>query len=467
MDCAPSQQQGDFSREIGPHFWYSPTTAAAMLSLLFLAAVVISSWTPPLQSPDEPAHLARAYLLSKGEIFLHARDGETGGEIDSAFLAYIDLFSQRLSHYDEKVTEPTQHLSRKMVWSGHRKFRGLPNTALYFPLPYIPQAAAIALGEGLRVGVGTTYTMSRLFSLSATLILLWTALRLYPTPPIMLALFSTPMTLFQLGAASLDAVTFGTCALTAALFARGSDTRFSFSKGMHWAIILCAFSLATSRIVLIPITLLPSLLYFSRRSKAYLVSSAIAASLSLAWIVFAFLSVKGLPAREVGTTDAGFQYLLHPTALIHVFYNTLSSREVLGSYWAMFIGVLGWLDIPLDPYVYTLFAILFAVLAIMSLQRDIASCLCIGQISLVSAGIVSLVLTFVVELVTWTPYPSALIEGIQGRYFTPIMIFLSYSIFGRRLSSNELKWGLAINVLAVALSVASTIPKLTHRYWMS
>ena len=210
-----------------------PVAAVIMAAVLLLTVQVFSNLIPPLQSPDEPAHLERAYLLSKGEIILRAPSGVTGGEIDTGLLTYIESFARLPTQYDQKVHAAEISRTRNIHWSGSRRFQELVNTAVYFPLPYIPQAIALALGRWTGLTVDASYKMARWLSLLSSVSLLWGALYIYRTPPIVAALFCIPMSLFQMGSASLDAVTFGTCALASSLSARGVDNRAPFSTEMH------------------------------------------------------------------------------------------------------------------------------------------------------------------------------------------------------------------------------------------
>ena len=399
---------------------------------------------------------------------MRARNGSTGGAIDTGLLAYMDLFDKIPFQYDRKLTDSEIRFSKRIIWSGKRQFSDLSNTAVYFPLPYLPQAMAFLVGERAGLSVRDTYYLTRMLSLAATLFMLWAALLLYPTPLIVIVLFATPMTLFQLGSASLDAVTFGMSALTASLFMRGSDIRFSFDSPMQVALLVCVLSLATSRINLIPLTLLPAALYPVRRSRLYLISSAISLCLSLAWIAFTLMTIKGaMPTRELSTIDTAKYYLTNPGSLFQIFFDTFRNGDILKSYWAMFVGVLGYLDTPLDSYLYAMFGLLLFMLAVISVQRDKASLFNFANLSLSCSAVLSLVFVFLIELLTWTPYPAKVIEGIQGRYFTPILILLGYSIFGRKLSPFTLRLSLFIAFLAIFFSIADMTPKLLNRYWLS
>jgi uncharacterized membrane protein len=467
MNSATNQQGLISEKENTNSFWYSRQEAGVAILVYFLIVQALSGVIPPLQPPDEGSHLSRAYLLSKGEVFLGAHGGETGGEIDSGLLAYMSLFQQVPLNYDRKIAASELRSARRMTWSGHRQFVDIYNTAAYFPLPYLPQACAFALGENLRLSLQPTYYLTRLFSLVATLGLLWSALLLYPMPPMVIAFFATPMTLSQMASANMDPITFGTCALVASLFLRGSNPRLSFDVRMHGALVLCVLSLATSRIAMIPLTLLPAALYPARRASTYLISSAVCVCLSLAWILFAFVSVKGMPSREIGALDTVRHYLLHPISLCQIIINTLCNSDILIWYWSMFVGVLGWVDTPLDSYVYIAFGILLLTLAALSIQRDRDSWGDRKNLWLLGVAVLSLALTFLLMLLTYTPSGSSVIQGIQGRYFTPIVIFLGYSIFAMRLLSLELRLGALLVFVELTLSVVSMMPKLLHRYWIS
>ena len=222
---APPQPPAERNKSCPLDFWISPRMALIAIALLFCLTEALAPLIPPIQSPDEAAHLERAYLLSKGEIFLRTRDGITGGEIDTGLLSYMNSFLALPLNYEHKVKTVDLRRARKIQWTGVRRFDGLPNTAAYFPLPYTPQAVAFALSERAGLTVYQSYSLARILSLVVTLNLLWIACRIHPIPPVVAALFVMPMTLFQLASASLDAITFAMTAVTAGLFLRGADSR--------------------------------------------------------------------------------------------------------------------------------------------------------------------------------------------------------------------------------------------------
>ena len=444
---------------------YSARTAVAFVLLLLCLGQMTSALIPPLQSPDEPEHLKRAYLLSKGEVFLGGARDVTGGEIDTGLLDYIGTFQEFPFNYEKKMTHSVLRTSAAIQWSGKREFSDLFNTAFYFPLPYVPQAVAFAIGERTGLTVQNSYYLARLLSLVVTLCLLCAALLLYPTPLLVCAVFVTPMTLFQLGSASLDAVTFGLTGLAGALFMRGACTKLSFTPLMHATLIICLFTLATSRIALIALTPLPLMLYVLRGSRTYLVWSALLIVLSTSWILYALATVKGLPTRDLSTTQIMEYYLLQPLSLLQVFFATITNGVIVEGYWNMFVGILGWLDTPLGSEVYIAFAILFGLLAALSIQRRWR--VSRGSLALIAAAVCSALLMFFIELVTFNPHPAKVIDYLHGRYFIPIVILLAYPVLGHRLSPWEERVGVSVLFVMIIVSIVGMIPRLLARYWMA
>lgn len=58
--------------------------------VLVLMAMTASYFIPPIQSPDENQHFARAYMLSKGDFLLETIPGKmSGGYIDDGLHEFI------------------------------------------------------------------------------------------------------------------------------------------------------------------------------------------------------------------------------------------------------------------------------------------------------------------------------------------------------------------------------------------
>jgi uncharacterized membrane protein len=291
--------------------------------------------------------------------------------------------------------------------------------------------------------------------------------------------FLMPMTLYQLGSASLDGVSFSMIVLTGALYMRAAHPERPFKLWMLVVLTVCLFSLATSRINLIVLTLLPFTLYTLRRSRAYLISCAIAVLLAVAWTAFVFATVRGGHGNDPeASSQIVTYYLHHPFSFISVLYVTLTNGALVQFYWQMFVGVFGWSGIDLfdgtlkgwgvflSPAVYMAFTVLLVSMAVITFQRDRVRLLSRGPLSLVAAALGAVLLIFPILLATWTPQPAKFIYGIQGRYFIPTVILLSFAMFDARLARFGRGACCALLFTMAVVSVVGITPTLLSTWWL-
>ena len=134
--------------------------ALCAVSLLVTAGL---SWLiPPMQSPDEVAHISRASSISQGDILLQALPSDPAGTIDDE---EADTFKKRAHQHGGRIsgwidagvaTFVAAHLPMareagkrfsleeraqvaQMQWSKTRVFHDFAGTGYYFPAIYAPQ----------------------------------------------------------------------------------------------------------------------------------------------------------------------------------------------------------------------------------------------------------------------------------------------------------------------------------------
>ena len=126
------------------------------------------------------------------------------------------------------------------------------------------------------------------------------------------------------------------------------------------------------------------------------------------------------------------------------------------------VGVLGWLDTTLPNLYYpsaglVLLAAFFAsrVPAPLDARRRMAAA------GLVVAAVVAV---FALQYLSWSPIGSGTIEGVQGRYFLPLVPFLGLALpHGRlRLPSGAM----VILCFYPALSIVITLRAIVFRYYL-
>jgi hypothetical protein len=122
-------------------------------------------------------------------------------------------------------------------------------------------------------------------------------------------------------------------------------------------------------------------------------------------------------------------------------------------------GLLGWLNIPLPGWLYTAWGIALGAAALADLGGAAPSPAPWRESALLLAATAASALGIVLALyVTWTPVGDSLAEGVQGRYFLPLLPLLGRALpvagrFGR------LRWLLLVPMLAAGLDLAA-LPRL-------
>lgn len=426
-------------------FWWLLATALAM---------VLSTLMVPMQSPDENSHIARAYLLSKGEFLLQdlpdafgesnenkevaafierarKQPGRMGGMVDEGLFEFIDGYMGMAGRPDNRFSTIEKMHMASLEWTDKQRFYLLPGTGYYFPIIYAPQAIGLGIGRLLNLSVEHSYHLAKGMTLLACFAMLWLAFSLVTPSPIVLSLLLLPMSLFQMLSPTLDGLTTSLAVLAISLFLWSLRLGRQQSAGASWGLALCVLVLATSRTHLMVLLALPFFVAWRRHSKRDLYLGFAVMAGAFAWTLFALQSTTDVRiVRQHSTLDLLLHYANHPLAFIRLIFATLSDHDLFNFYQQSFIGILGWLDAPLvgDFYLY-----LWAGLALCAVVSFSAAGWATDwslRAFLVALALSSVGMIFLALLVTWTPHPALLVQGVQGRYFIVPAILLSYALSG-------------------------------------
>jgi uncharacterized membrane protein len=441
-----------------------------LVLIVFLMSLAISTLTPSFQSPDEDAHLKRAYLLGHGLIWLGNVPGQaTGGLVDQGLISYMQKFERLPFHGEEKVSANDLYEAKQTEWAKSSAFTSTAGISYYLPLIYAPQATGIRIGEILGLTVDHSYQLTKLSALIAACALLYWALTLYSFSVLTLGLFILPMSLFQMGSASLDGIAHAICFVVLALYLRMNQTKPSPSKWIALTFCVLIALLTTSRMHLIPLLLLPFLAYRNTHQKFYLWGGITAVAFTVTWIIMTMLFVVDL--RVVSTLKgAGLitYYATHPVELFQVFFNTFTSVSTLKSYATAFIGVLGWLDTSFPKLIYIVFGALLGLITLSCISWRPHTIKPSVRATFVICALGSIAIIFLSLLVQWTPHPATIILGVQGRYFFGPALLLSIAFTSPITIEKSAKQYLSFTFLIAlaSCSLVFTSSLLLQRYYL-
>lgn len=436
---------------------------AIILPLLILNIII-----PPVQSPDENSHLARAYLLSKGHILLDSDPSGSGGKIDDGLLDYTD-FLHRLGDHGNLTAGLLDGVIPSVQWTGNESRRSYAGTGYYLPIIYLPQAAALAIGRLLDMSVHSTYHLTRIAVLLVTLGLVGLAAFIYRPGYIVLALLAMPMVVFQSLSTTIDGISFALCMLGLSCFMALLHQAGDGRGGWIFALLcMSVFIVAGSRAHALPMVLLPLWVAWQQRNRRYWILSIVTLLAVVGWTLFALLTVKDpRVARSLSTAAILRHYVGHPRQFFHILADTVGDKWLF--YRNTFIGQLGYLNAYLPSRYHQFAAAVLGLLTLLSVtvSRNPTSMLA-GRALLLVAAMGSGLLVFVAMIATWTPYPSQFIDGVQGRYFHIPALMAAYAFAGDTASDRRMLGRTCRVVLGVFVVVSALVMTraLLDRYWL-
>ena len=426
------------------------------IGIFLFFGLMILFMRPPYRLMDEPVHFARAWQISEG-IFLSPLkiyDGEKnfGWENRSPEAATEKMYSASVpsSLVPEKFMFAIEDDSTKVKFSldelkkflatplnvDEREEGLIPNTGVYPPLTYFPQAVAAFIGRILNLNAGIIFYLMGLSGLIFVAACVYWSMKFLPEARQLIFLIAMlPMFLIEAASTSADAVTFGVCLFGTAWLLSLRNSTEKFSRAEIFGLIILSLMLACSKSVYGTILLLYFFIPHERFKKFWALGAAVLflnLFVSTAW---SWLSVKA-SGVELYTnyylgfteTNAAAQKIFvteHPLAFFSAMINSFIELPVL--YWSNFIGSWGFLwNVNLPSIFYELYGIILIFFALTNgLQLKIHE-----RVLLIFAAVVSMIGFFFVHYLKWTAVGRDLVIGVQGRYFIPIalMIFGAFSI---------------------------------------
>jgi len=432
--------------------------------------------TPPFQVPDEYQHFLHAYHFSQGKLKAEVVDGWVGGYLPDS----LRQFDLTLNH--AVATNPKNKQELEDLWiqfskplnPDQRNFLVFSDTARYASPAYLPQAVGISLGRWLEAPPVIIFYLGRLTNGLTWFFLVWWSLKLTPIFKWVLTVLAlTPMALFQAASVSVDGLTNGIAFLTVSFFLYLSLGSLRWVERKHIVLLSgLVFLLAFTKQIYI---LLSGLYFMIPAQKFNGWRRQIMAGLPIFLMgLSAFMLWQGIHGDlyPTGRADGSVTFspreqlafiVEHPGDYFKIILFTMKRELVL--WLAMFVGLLGWIDtvLPLAVY-YTFYPFLLAV-ALWDNHPHILLSLSGRLVAMAVFG-----LTFIALLTTlylyWNRLQAPLIQGLQGRYLTPISL-LAVLPFYRSKNSPNAPFFLGRGVFVyLSLVLLVTVWTLINRYYI-
>lgn len=468
--------------------------ALACFLLLVVPLVAYCAWTVPFgQAPDEPTHIARADSVLRGEVMgyrvarVNAASGAADAGVTANFgLVYAASVGNGAMAPPSGLTSTRARLAwaRAIPWSPAPMFISSVNTAAYAPVAYMPAALALGIAESLGASPYSAGIAARFGNALGFTILGCLALALAGRGRLLLlVILGLPMTVWLAGSCNQDGLLIASAALALALLTR-QDGR-GFWAGTALLAILALQKPPFAALLLLPLVA-PAAADRSWHSR--LGAAVLVALPAMLWslAVMRHVSVPLLPGAPYhpgplwpGDPERLFRSAIPAMQLWVMLHHPLTVAllplmEKVPAYTSLrtdLIGVLGVHDIRLPKVLYTLFT-----LALLSAMGALLTTACpIGNrpgaariwtfLGVLVAGTGCIELIYMVQYLTWTPVGAARIDGVQGRYFLPLLPLMTM-LLGRILPvPPRFGWIWWVAPLAALIALDIRLPAIIAQHY--
>ena len=410
-------------------------TQTVFLVLLVFQGLLYMMVFLPMTVPDEIYHFFQSYLYSNALMFVPSDPGSVAMRGSDA--SFLEIISTTLNgEYYPKIAGEFSFfaddttLSSTSLFSSDRFDMGSNP-----PQTKVLSALGILIGRALGLGAVPVYYLGRLFNFAGFVVLVYLAVRFTPVGKrIFMVVSCLPMTLHVAASYSYDAGTIGLAFLFTALCLRGMYSKSRLSTKLKVAIVVFAILLAPCKAlysVLVFLVFLIPQSRFKSKTESWLFKFGVpllACASVLLMRLPTLLDLTGVagggsePFEKGGQTGVLYSLsdiLSDPFGFASVFLRTL---DLNGDWWigTMVGRALAWFQFAAPWYV----ALSFWLVLLLAIPRPADSDIDITPMQKTVFVCIFVIGAFLVILSMYFAFTfntEAAIDGVQGRYFLPLL----------------------------------------------
>lgn len=438
-----------------------------LVSLVFGLIYVII--LPPFQSVDEASHFYRSYEIISNKIIPQKIDSKLGDYLPLSLKNFVSDYDFLIKHIDKKVTPQYILDSSKIKLNPENiSYTEFANTAIYSPVAYITQLPGMYITKLFNSNPFFTFYAGRLSNLIFFTLIIFLAIKIIPVYKLPMALLALmPMTLSLGAALTADVMVIGFNFLWVALLVKIFYEKKINTKQISILILIAAIlALSKDYVLLIPlIFLLPKSIF--KNWGEYL--TCILGTLIITFVAFMLWQkvIESVYVNLNGSANACAQIkfiLSNPLAYLIILAKTFIIKSV--RIFITMIGVLGWQDTRLDFLTYMMYPVLI-VFAMLSERKPADFEFKTWQIYLIAVDVfISIIIIFTNMYIMWSAVGYPIILGLNGKYFTPLMLPLLLLFYNKSKSviKNPDQIRLLIYIAVILILISSDL-SLLHRFY--
>jgi uncharacterized membrane protein len=265
------------------------------------------------------------------------------------------------------------------------------------------------------------------------------------------------MSIYLFGTASQDGLILAFTALGVALLSRATSRRRSLTAVELWGAATCLALVGIGKAPYAPLVLILLAAPTERRRTSWAAAAAALGVVVLWWTCMSATVQTPLYEKGLRLVPADqMNWLLgHLEAVPELAFHTLWLYVPL--YYAQVLGVLGRMDLPLPATLYGLASPALMLAAVLSAGIGRPDGWKAVRPLALGLALLAAALVFGSLYLTWTPVGAPQVEGVQGRYLSPILIFATLALEGERAWVKPGRWREAAAGVVAAFPIISLI----------
>lgn len=417
--------------------------------------------TPILGVPDEQVHLARAEATSRFDLFPYPDEDGYYTTIESV----SELTAKARTTYNEQSTNTIDYSDSTMeIFAVSNSFIG-----------YIPQAIGVGIAKLFNLpAIGMMY-LGRITNLIFSAILAFFAVKIsHKAKPLIFVCCCFPLQVYLAASLSIDAfINYGSLLIVALILNYSENNNTKIKNSNIWLLMLLMFCVATCKLTYAALSLLIFFIPNEKidRKNPVLFKTLFVLGILILSVIFYLITLQQsspisfktyLTENNINQTEQISFVLNHPL----VFFTVLIREPIscISNLFLQFNGY-GWFEYytPFLGFLYLAFFGAFSLLYPLEIK--------FSKSSRIFAVLICLAVyfgTLIIMYLSWTPVGSVWIEGVQSRYFIPLLTLLPiiFNLNSVKFISEESrkKTDLVITVFLVFLLACMNISTLVQFY---
>jgi uncharacterized membrane protein len=456
-----------------------PALVFVLLSFVFGSA--ISVVVPPLRGPDEIAHFLRIYSYTRGGLLPAAEvDGRKGIFVEHELYNQLSFFKnagERFARnreqglrYSEIMKEYPQPSGTLHEDGQATKFMPFAGTEGYNPVAYAPYVLATAIGNLLGLDFPNMLLLMRFLGLITFTAMAAYAIKLTPALKWAFVLIAMlPVSIYNRSVLSADGAALAYALVITALCFSAVQRYGRVWERSLW-MTLCALSKQPQIVFVLLEFMGCRMSELRRRWSSLALVAAPGLILSPLWVLAVSADIAAWRLLEGETHPREHFDPLWKLAYMweHPLHFPLAAWTALTVWgdrlWQELIGILGWQDILLPPWIYFVLTVFLLLVPLQKLNLDGA--LRARVAVLTGLAVLAYVVTvYLIFFLTYTPLNVDHVRGVQGRYF--VIALPMAAIFVASMTNVDLPRGgvAATAITGSLLSGLASFQALLGAHW--